>query len=148
MVFQLLHIFWSCDCDEVSGPVRVKRLADINTDTQVGGGRITQNDPTYTLINIHGPTAAWTVGGIAFLAVIAAIIWYMYHRRQRKLKRVVARHRQARWNAIGYHKTECNKIDHTKECDCKPAHGRYEGRTSEVAECEDQGYRRPCIYDA
>ena len=146
MVFQLFRVFWDSECNDAPGQTRVKRLADINTDTKIGGGHFTQNDPTYTLINIHGPTAAWTIGLTVVLAVIAGIIWYWHYRRQKKLKRAVTRHRLARWSAIGYHKTECNKIDHTKECDCKPAPGRFD-RANEAEDMEDPCYRRPHIYD-
>ena len=143
MVFQLLHVFWTNDCDGSLGPdpARVKRLADINTDTQVGGGRINEGD-TYTLINIHGPTAAWMLGGMAALAVLAVAVWFLYRRRQRKMKRIVMRHRQARWEAIGYHKSECNKIDHTKECDCRKDayHPRRASNGGDIVEPGYKGY--------
>ena len=143
------HLAWACNCEESPVLTRAKRFADINTDTQVGGGRITENDPTYTLINIHGPTAGWTLGGVLILTVIAALLWFLHRRRQQKLKRVVARHRAAKWDAIGYHKNECQKIDHTRLCDCKPVHGHRNRRASNGGDIEDEsGCRRSCIFDA
>lgn len=147
MGYQLLHVFWDSECgaDPQNNPNgRVKRLADINTDTQIGGGRFTHNDPTYTLINIHGPTAAWMFGLMAALAVLAVAVWFLYRRRQRRMKRIVARHRKARWDAIGYHKNECNKIDHTRECDCRKE-GYSPRRASNGGDIEDYGYRRDPI---
>ena len=132
---KLINFFWSCETEDLT---RVKRLADIST--QIGGGRI--NDSSYSIINIHGPTAGWMCGGFTVLLIIAAFLWIMHRRRQRKLKKIVAGHRRARWNAVGYHKNECNKIDHTKQCDCKPT-------TRDVDDTsEDPVYRRSCVFDA
>lgn len=144
MGYRFFHVFWNSVCNDVSLNDlnrRVKRLADINTDTQVGGGRFTENDPTYTLINIHGPTAAWMFGLMVALAVLAAVVWFLYRRRQRKMKRIVARHRKARWDAIGYHKNECNKVDHTRECDCR-RDGYLPRQAPNGGDMEDFGYRR------
>ena len=146
MGFQLFHVFWNADCDS-PGPARVKRLADINTETHVGGGQYTQNDPTYTLINIHGPTATLTLGLVAVFAVIAALLFFLHRRRQKRLKGVVARHRAAKWDAIGYHKNECSKIDHAKPCDCKPTRGHYHRRASNGGDLEEPDHRRCCVID-
>ena len=143
MGYQLFNVFWNsaCGADPSNDPNgRVKRLADVNT--HIGGG--TWNDPTYTLINIHGPTAAWMFGLMAVLAALAVVVWYLYRRRQRNLKRIVARHRKARWDAIGYHKNECSKIDHTRECDCRKE-GYFPRRASNGGDIEEYGYRRDPI---
>ena len=162
MGYQLFNIFWeSCD---TPGKERIKRLADINTDTKIGGGHYTNNDPTYTLINIHGPTAGWMVGAFVILALIAALFLFLYNRRQKKLKAIVARHRALHWDAIGmtsskslsttphysptagYHKNECNKIDHTKACDCKPTHGNCVRRASNGGDVEEAHRGRHYIF--
>ena len=131
---KLINFFWSCESEDLT---RVKRLADIST--QIGGGRI--NDSSYSIINIHGPTAGWMCGGFVVLLIIAAFLWVMHRRRQKKLKKIVAGHRRARWNAVGYHKNECNKIDHAKQCDCKP-------NTRDADDAEDPTYRKSFVFDA
>ena len=125
--WQLVNLFWTCDnpglfCEDNPGRGRVRRLADINTDTQIGGGRYTENDPTYTLINIHGPTAIWAciIFGLLLAAALALRIWYV--RRHNKMKGRINRHRAIAISSA-YHRADCSISDHERECNCK-THGR------------------------
>ena len=131
--WKFANVFWDAGCTD-TGNRREKRLADINTDTQIGGGKFTENDPTYTLINIHGPTAIWAcvIFGLLFLLAIGLRI--MYIKRHKKMKRQVNRHR-AIVMASSYHRADCTKIDPERDCNCKAEQGQ-------------PGYRCPTHFDA
>ena len=89
--------------------------------------------PTYTLINIHGPTAIWAcvIFGLLFLLAIGLRI--MYIKRHKKMKRQVNRHR-AIVMASSYHRADCTKIDPERDCNCKAEQGQ-------------PGYRCPTHFD-
>ena len=93
----LANVFWSCG-EDFNANTRVKRLADINTDTQIGGGKFTQDN--YTLINIHGPTAIWACALFVILVIIGIVLRVMWTRRRKKMKRVVHRHKAAALRTI------------------------------------------------
>ena len=136
MTYTVANVFWQCG--EETEKVRVKRLADINTDTQIGGGKFEENDPTYTLINIHGPTAIWACVLFGLLAIAAVGLRVLYMRRHRKMKRQVNRHRAIAWQASGYHRADCSKIDNERECNCKPERG-YPGQRCPAHDDEEVG---------
>ena len=115
----LANVFWSCGGD-FKANTRVKRLADINTDMQIGGGKFTQDN--YTLINIHGPTAIWACALFAILVILGIVLRVMWTRRRKKMKRVVHRHRAAALR--GYHRPDCMKLDSARECNCKKEVGQ------------------------
>ena len=115
----------------------MKESKDIK-NAQIGGGKITEEENTYTLINIHGPTAIWACILVGIAIVVAVGLRVLYLKRHRKMKSQINHHRALAWQANGYHRADCSKLDIDRECNCKPERG-YAGHRCPAHCNEEEG---------
>ena len=54
------------------------------------------------------------------LALVAAVVWYVYRKRARSMKKALAAQRSLTIATAGFHSRVCDKLDDSKRCTCDP----------------------------
>ena len=88
------------------------------TNTNTDNSESTTNTD-FHLIELHWPTAGMGLGLTVAGAIVILVAYIWYQRRQRRMKRHIYHQRALTWEAMEWHRANCNKVETTRECNCK-----------------------------